>query len=94
MRWRGHCFRALSVPCASMFLMPTLTAFVPGVFSFPGSAWERQGRAALPLQEQPQAEPAKQGVPEQSPGTRMKQSSHLGLDKGLRAPCLLCGKRH
>ena len=37
------------------FLVLTLTAFVPGAFSFPGSAWERKGRAALPLQERPQA---------------------------------------
>jgi hypothetical protein len=54
-----------------VFLVATLTAFVPRAFSFPGSAWERKGRAALPLQERPQAEPAKQGVPEQSPGTRV-----------------------
>src|SRR5262249_4037082 len=38
-----------------VFLVTTLTAFVPGLFSFPGSAWKRKGRAALPRQEQPQA---------------------------------------
>jgi hypothetical protein len=54
-----------------VFLVPTLPAFVPGAFAFPGGAWERKGRAALPLQERPQAEPAKQGVPGQSPGTRV-----------------------
>ena len=53
-----------------VFLVPTPTAFVPGAFSFPGSAWERKGHAALPLQERPQAEPATQNVPGQSPGTR------------------------
>jgi len=30
-----------------VFLVPTRTAFVPGGFSFPGSAWERKGRAPL-----------------------------------------------
>jgi len=29
--------------------------FVPRVFLFPGSAWERKGRAALPLYELPLA---------------------------------------
>jgi hypothetical protein len=37
--------------------------------SFPGSAWERQGRAALPLQERPQAGRACQaGRPRALPG--------------------------
>jgi hypothetical protein len=63
----------LGLSASATFLVPTLTAFVPEVFSFPGSAWERKRRAALPLQEQPQAEPAKQGVPRQSPGTREKE---------------------
>ncbi|MBI3797740.1 MAG: hypothetical protein HY268_12335 [Deltaproteobacteria bacterium] len=36
-----------------VFLVPTLTAFVPGAFSVPGGAWDRTDRAALPLQEQP-----------------------------------------
>jgi hypothetical protein len=30
------------------FLVPAPTAFGPGAFSFPGRAWERKGRAALP----------------------------------------------
>jgi hypothetical protein len=45
-------------------------AFHP-FFSFPGSAWERKGCTTPHLQEQPQVEPAKQGVPGQSPGTRV-----------------------
>jgi hypothetical protein len=54
-----------------VFLVRLLTDLVPGAFSFPGSAWERQGRAALPLSEHTQAEPVRQGVPGQSPGTRV-----------------------
>ena len=50
--------------------MPTITAFVPGFFSFPGSAWERKRRAALP-QDRQQAEPAWQGASGQSPGARI-----------------------
>ena len=38
-----------------VFLVPTRTAFVPGAFSVPGSAWDRTGRAALPLHERPPA---------------------------------------
>jgi hypothetical protein len=42
-----------------------------GACSFPGSAWERQGRRLCRCQSGPrQAEPARQGVPGQSPGTR------------------------
>ncbi|MBI3795341.1 MAG: hypothetical protein HY268_00015 [Deltaproteobacteria bacterium] len=52
--------------------MPTLTAFIPAAVSVPGSAWDRTGRAALPLPERMQAEPATQGVPRQSLGTRLE----------------------
>ena len=38
-----------------VFLVPTCTAFVPGACSVPGSAWDRMGRAALPLHERPPA---------------------------------------
>jgi len=38
-----------------VFLVPTLTIFVPEAFSVPGSAWDRKDRAALPLHERPQA---------------------------------------
>jgi hypothetical protein len=52
-----------------VFLVLTLTAFIPGAFSFPGSAWERQGRAAPPLQERLQAGRAGQaGRPRAEPG--------------------------
>jgi hypothetical protein len=43
-------------------------------FSFPGSAWERPGlRLRLFWGTPRQAEPAQQGVSEQSPGTRGKE---------------------
>jgi hypothetical protein len=52
-----------------VFLVLILPAFVPRTFSFPGSAWERQDRAALPLQERPQAGRACQaGRPRAEPG--------------------------
>jgi hypothetical protein len=44
------------------------------LFSFPGSAWERQGWAALPLQERPQAGRACQaGRPRVEPGHEGKR---------------------
>jgi len=38
-----------------VFLVLTLTAFVPGAFSVRGSAWDCKERAALPLHQRPPA---------------------------------------
>jgi hypothetical protein len=47
-------------------------------FSFPGSAWERKGRAALPLQECPQTGRACQA------GRARAEPGHEGKSKGRK----------
>src|SRR5262245_5541057 len=66
-----------------VFLVLTLTAFVPGTFSFPGSAWERNGRAALPLHERtPAGRACQTGRAQAELGHEDKSRSSQSKDEG------------